>query len=104
MIKSSELGVKPKSCQREGQPCKTENEFSHDRLTVIHRESDDLGKSKMAVFCVFKKTIGRTSEQYFSVHKYCLQILHFCDSDVEDLTFFDFTERSHLGTTTSISS
>ena len=73
--------IVPKSYQREGQPRGTENEFSHDRLTMIHRESDDLGKSKMAVFYVFKKTIGRTSEQYHNVHKY------FCDSDVEDLTF-----------------
>ena len=32
-----------KSYQREGQPRKTENEFSHDRLTMIHRESDDSG-------------------------------------------------------------
>ena len=44
--------IVPKSYQREGQPCKTENGFSHDRLTMIHRESDDLGKSKMAVLCV----------------------------------------------------
>ena len=35
-----------------GQPRKTENEFSHDRLTMVHLESDDLGKSKMAVFYV----------------------------------------------------
>ena len=31
--------VVPKSYQREGQPRKTENEFSHD----LHRESDDSG-------------------------------------------------------------
>ena len=36
--------VVPKSYQREGQPLKTENEFSHDHLTMIHPESDDLGK------------------------------------------------------------
>ena len=46
--------IVPKSYQREGQPRGTENEFSHNHLTMIHRESDDLGKSKMAVFCVFK--------------------------------------------------
>ena len=77
----------PKSYQREEQLRKTENEFSHDRLTIIHRESDDLGKSKMAVFCVFQindkpneRTIPQCS-QIFAI------ILHFCDSDVEDLTF-----------------
>ena len=43
----------PHSYQGEGQPRKTENEFSHDAFTMIHRESDDLGKSKVAVFCVF---------------------------------------------------
>ena len=32
-----------KSYQREGQPRKTENEFSHDCLTMIHRESHDPG-------------------------------------------------------------
>ena len=47
--------VVPKSYRREGQPRKTENEFSHDRLTMIHRESHDFGKFKMAVFCVFFK-------------------------------------------------
>ena len=35
--------VVTKSYQREGQPRKTENEFSHDHLTTIHRESDDHG-------------------------------------------------------------
>ena len=42
--------IVPKSYQHEGQPRITENEFSHDRLTMIYRESDNLGKSKMAVF------------------------------------------------------
>ena len=29
-----------------GQPRKTENEFSHDRLTMVHRESDDSGNPR----------------------------------------------------------
>ena len=39
-----------KEAQWEGQPHKTENEFSDDCLAMIH--SDDLGKSKMAVLSV----------------------------------------------------
>ena len=45
----------PKSYQLDGQLRKTENEFSYDHLMMIHRESDDLGNSKMAVFYVLKK-------------------------------------------------
>ena len=62
-------------CASEGQPRKTENEFSHDCLTMIHRESDDSENPRFAI------------------------IFHFCDSDVEDLTFPVSLILEHRSTT-----
>ena len=76
--------VAPKSYQREGQPRKTKNEFSHDSFTII--QSDDLGKSKMPVFYVFRNE-RPTSGQCHNVHKYLSIILLFCANNVEYLTF-----------------
>ena len=53
--RSELLMVVPKLYQREGQPRKTENEFSHDRLTMIHRQSDDLGNPRWLSSVYFHK-------------------------------------------------
>ena len=45
------------SYQREGQPHKTKNEFSHDRLAII--QSDDPGKS--CLLCILKGKAERVN-------------------------------------------